>query len=139
MDLTKRKNIYYFFSFLVVLILSGRLVQLQLVNPERFDKESEKNSVKTIITTPARGLIFDKNYKLLVDNKPAYSVTVTKKDFDTTNIDLVAGLVGITSDDLRDNLHDIEGTNRFIPTRIMRDVLRRAMKHATSEFVSGTV
>src|SRR5205085_4479633 len=122
MDLTKRKNIYYFFSFLVVLILSGRLVQLQLVNPERFDKESEKNSVKTIITTPARGLIFDKNYKLLVDNKPAYSVTVTKKDFDTTNIDLVAGLVGITSDDLRDNLHDIEGTNRFIPTRIMRDV-----------------
>jgi len=122
MDLTKRKNIYYLFSFLIVVVLSGRLVQLQIINPERFDKESEKNSVKTIITTPARGLIYDKNYKVIVDNKPAYSVNITKKDFDTTNISLVAGLVGLTPDDIRNDLRDIEGTNRFLPTRIVRDV-----------------
>ncbi len=122
MELSKRKNIYYLFSFLVVVVLSGRLVQLQLINPERFDKESEKNSVKTLITTPARGLIYDKNYKILVDNKPAYSVTITKKDFDTSNTELIAGLLNMDPEDLRNDLKEIEGTNRFIPQRISRDV-----------------
>jgi penicillin-binding protein 2 len=122
MDLSKRKNIYYILSVFVLFILGGRLVQLQLINPESFNKESEKNSVKTIITTPARGLIFDKNYKLLVDNKPSYSVTVTKKEFDTSSIPEVSDVLGITADDFRSSLKDIEGTNRFIPVRIVRDV-----------------
>lgn len=122
MDLSKRKNFYYIFSFAVCFIIAGRLVQLQLVNPEKFEQESSKNSVKTIITTPARGLIYDKNGRLLVDNKPSYSVTITKKEFDTNKIDMVCGLIGITPDELRENLKKIEGTNRFIPTRIVRDV-----------------
>lgn len=129
MDLGKRKNFYYIFSFAVCFIIAGRLVQLQLVNPEKFEQESSKNSVKTIITTPARGLIFDKNGKLLVDNKPSYSVTITKKEFDTNNIPLVSGLVGITPEDLRENLKKIEGTNRFIPTRIVRDVDFRVISY----------
>ena len=122
MDLSKRKNVYYFLSLAVFTFLAFRLVQLQLINPEKFDKEAEKNSVKTLITTPARGLVFDKNYKLLVDNKPSYSVTVTKKDFDTNSIGSVSDLVGITPEDLRGDLKEIEGTNRFLPTRIARDV-----------------
>jgi penicillin-binding protein 2 len=121
-DLSNKKNLFYFISFFAFVFLTGRLVQLQLVNPERFDKESEKNSVKTIITTPARGLIFDRNNKLLVDNKPSYSVTITKKEFDTANVVLISSLVGIEPDELRKELKDIEGTNRFIPARIARDV-----------------
>ena len=122
MDHSKRKNAYYTFSFLIFVVLTGRLIQLQLINPERFYKESEKNSIKTIITTPARGLIYDRNNKLLVDNKPSYSTTITKSEFDTGKIALVCGLVGIEPDMLREGLKEIEGTNRFIPQRIVRDV-----------------
>jgi penicillin-binding protein 2 len=122
MDTSKKKNVFYLLSFAAFIVITGRLVQLQLINPERFDKESERNSVKTIITTPARGLIYDRNYKLLVDNKPSYSVTVTQKDFDTSKTQLLASLIGIGSNELRSGLKDIEGTNRFIPTRIARDV-----------------
>ena len=122
MESSGRKNVFYLLSFVAFIVLTGRLVQLQLINPERFDKESERNSVKTIITTPARGLIFDRNYKLIVDNKPSYSVTVTKKEFDTTNITLLSGLLGYDTGEIRNSLKDIEGTNRFIPTRIARDV-----------------
>lgn len=122
MESTKRKNVFYLLSFVAFIVLTGRLVQLQLINPERFDKESERNSVKTIITTPARGLIFDRNYKLIVDNKPSYSVTVTKKEFDTTNIVLLSKLLDYDPGEIRSELKDIKGTNRFIPTRIARDV-----------------
>jgi len=122
MDHSRRKNAYYFFSFVIFVVLTGRLIQLQLINPERFDKESEKNSIKTIITTPARGLLYDRTNRLLVDNKPSYSVTVTKKEFDTNSISLASSLIGIDPNELRSNLKDIEGTNRFIPQRIVRDV-----------------
>ncbi|NOS86116.1 MAG: penicillin-binding protein 2 [Ignavibacteria bacterium] len=122
MDLSKRKNFYYIFSLVIVMIIAGRLVQLQLINPEKFDKDAERNSVKTIITTPARGLIFDRNGKLLVDNKPSYSVTIVKKEFDTNNIQVICSLLGMEESYLRSELKKIEGTNRFIPTRIQRDV-----------------
>jgi penicillin-binding protein 2 len=122
MDLTKRKNFYYVFSFIIFFILGGRLVQLQVINPEKFDKDAERNSVKTIITTPARGLVFDRNGKLLVDNKPSYSVTITKKEFDTNAIGIVSSLINVEPSILRDELKKIEGTNRFLPTRVMRDV-----------------
>ncbi len=139
MEYTNRKNVFYFLSFFAFVVLTGRLVQLQLVNPERFDKESEKNSVKTIITTPARGLIYDRNYNLLVDNKPSYSVTVIKKEFDTTQIELIASLTGIDPDELRSELKDIVGTNRFIPTRIARDVDFKAISfiEENHELLSG--
>lgn len=122
MDLSKRKNFYYVFSFVICFVIGGRLVQLQVINPDKFVKDASRNSVKTIITTPARGLIFDRNNKLLVDNKPSYSVTVTKKEFDTNNIPSVSSLIGVEPDYMREELKKIEGTNRFIPTRIMRDV-----------------
>lgn len=122
MDLSKRKNYYYIFSLVIILVIAGRLVQLQLINPEKFDKESERNSVKTIITTPARGLIYDRNGRLLVDNKPSYSITIIKKEFDTNNIPLVCSLLGIDEQYIKAELKKIEGTNRFIPTRIQRDV-----------------
>lgn len=104
------------------MIIIARLVQLQIINPEKFDKEAEKNSIKTIITTPARGLMFDRNNRLLVDNKPSYTVTITKSEFDTANISLIASLLGTDAKFIRENLRKIEGTNRFMPARIMRDV-----------------
>jgi len=139
LELNKRKNLYYLFTFAICFVIAFRLVQLQLINPERFDRESEKNSVKTIITTPARGLIFDRNNKLLVDNKPSYSVVITKKEFDTNTIPLVSALVNIAPDELRSTLNYIEGTNRFIPTRIIRDVDFRVISfiEENRELISG--
>jgi penicillin-binding protein 2 len=122
MDLSIKKNVYFLLSFIVLLVLAARLVQLQIVNPEEFGRESEKNSVKTIITTPARGLIFDRNNVLMVDNKPSYTVTVTKKEFDTTNTNTLCELVSITREEFKEFWKDVEGTNRFIPTRLTRDV-----------------
>lgn len=122
MDLNKRKNVYYIVLFIVFSVITLRLIQLQIINPEKFDREAEKNSVKTIITTPARGLMFDRNYKLIVDNKPAYTVTITKSEFDTSNINLISSLLSIEPEQLRENLRKIEGTNRFMPARIARDV-----------------
>ncbi len=105
-----------------IIVLFARLVQLQVVQQQEFGKESEKNSIKKIIETPARGLIIDRNGKIIVDNRPSYTLTITPFQFDKNLIDEVASLSGIDPEEIRNELADAKGTNRFNPIKIKRDI-----------------
>ncbi len=63
-------------SVFVVLIAIGfifaRFFYLQVVQHQVLLKNSEKNRIKTSSLAPARGFIYDRNGKLLVDNIPTY-------------------------------------------------------------------
>ena len=92
MNLKARK--YFFISFAIILsiILIARLAQLQIVEQKEYGKESQKNSIKKIVETPARGLIIDRTGKVLVDNKPSYTLTITPYNFDKSLLEEVANL-----------------------------------------------
>jgi len=122
MELDKRKYIIYAFCLIVFFAYVTRLAYLQLFTADESMKESDKNSVKTITITPPRGLMYDRNGKVLVDNKPSYSVTITPSQFDKNNLNEIATLLEIPPDDLLNNLKNIKGTNRFNPAKIKRDV-----------------
>lgn len=54
-----------------------------------FQEDAIRNSQRVETQYPARGLIFDRNNKLLVENQPAYDLMVTPrqiKPFDTTEL-----------------------------------------------------
>lgn len=106
-----------------------RLAYLQLFSIEELSKESDKNSVKTITVTPPRGLMYDRNGKVLVDNKPSYTVTITPSQFDKTNLPEVSGILEIPPDKLEENLKGIKGTNKFNPAKIKRDVDFKVVSH----------
>ncbi|MCY7361978.1 MAG: penicillin-binding protein 2, partial [Ignavibacteria bacterium] len=122
MELDKRKYIIYAFCLIVFFAYVTRLAYLQLFTADESMKESDKNSLKTITITPPRGLMYDRNGKVLVDNKPSYSVTITPSQFDKNNLNEIATLLEIPPDDLLNNLKNIKGTNRFNPAKIKRDV-----------------
>ncbi|HCA43896.1 MAG TPA: penicillin-binding protein 2 [Bacteroidetes bacterium] len=122
MGLLTKKLILFGVCGLIAILLIVRLVQLQLLNQEEYGRESQKNAVKTITITPARGLMFDRNNQIVVDNRPTYTVTITPNEFDTTKYAEVSLLLGIPEDKLREELAKIKGTNRFNPQRIKRDV-----------------
>ncbi len=122
MDLEKRKFIIYSTCTAIFILFIARLSYLQLFNKEELSRESDKNSVKTITVTPPRGLMFDRNGKVLVDNKPSYTVTITPSQFDRNNLTEVANILEIPPDDLEKNLKSFKGTNKFNPAKIKRDV-----------------
>jgi penicillin-binding protein 2 len=99
-----------------------RLSYLQLFTREELSRESDRNSVKTITVTPPRGLMYDRNMKVLVDNKPSYTVTITPSQFDYNNLEEVSLILEIPPDILKDNLKSFKGTNKFNPAKIKRDV-----------------
>ena len=117
-----RKYTFYGVAVVVGFVLIFRLVQLQLLNQSEYGKESMQNSTKTITVVPPRGLMYDREGKVVVDNRPSYSIMITKSQFDTNNISEIAVHLQMDPQEIRDILKDVKGTNRFNPTRIKRDV-----------------
>ncbi len=70
----------YVVAFLVVcciFVLGARLFHLQIVSNEHYATLSQENRVRVVPIAPTRGLILDRNLKLLADNKSSYQIEIT--------------------------------------------------------------
>ena len=75
------------FSAVIIVVLAIGLIfvrffYLQIVQHESLLQNSEKNRIKTTAIPPARGFIYDRNGKLLVDNIPTYRLVVVPEKVD---------------------------------------------------------
>lgn len=80
---TYRDNIWIF-RLVVILawsILFSRLVYLQIIRGEDLRKFSEANRLKTEKLFPPRGVIYDRNGKVLVDNRASFDVVLVPQYF----------------------------------------------------------
>jgi penicillin-binding protein 2 len=64
----------------VFLVLFGRLFHLQVVEGREYYRLSENNCIRLQGIDAPRGLIFDRNRKLLVDNRPSFDLSIVLKD-----------------------------------------------------------
>jgi penicillin-binding protein 2 len=64
----------------VFALLFFRLVYLQIIKGEEYRLLSEKNAVRLKSVKSSRGLIFDRNKKLLVDNRPSFNLKIVRED-----------------------------------------------------------
>lgn len=60
--------------FAGILLLAGRLYQLQIVGGQDWDDRSRRNQIRTQQIAPHRGLLMDRRGRVLVENKPSYAV-----------------------------------------------------------------
>ncbi|MEL7222433.1 MAG: penicillin-binding protein 2 [Bacteroidota bacterium] len=96
-----RATIIKLFFGLATLVILGQLLNLQVINKD-FRRAAEAAGSSTQIEYPSRGLIFDRNNKLLVVNKPIYDILFVFNQFephaakfDTTKF---CQLLGITEE-----------------------------------------
>ena len=87
-----RTKVWLLGGFILLLfgILTIQLVQLQLLRHDEFVARAASNRVRTIDIPPARGLIYDANGNLLVENAPAYQITLIAADIPDSQVRLVA-------------------------------------------------
>lgn len=62
---------------LIFAVLLGRLAYLQLVQTQKYQVLAQDNLVRIIPITAPRGEIRDRNGRLLVDNKPVYTLSLS--------------------------------------------------------------
>lgn len=102
---------------LILLILVGRLVYLQVISQSRYGLRAEHNRTLTIDQMPARGRIYDRYGKLIVDNEPVFKIYANLKTFDTTDVNQIGYLAGLTrlkKNDVVNQLRQKPADNRVI-------------------------
>ncbi|HSG97948.1 MAG TPA: penicillin-binding protein 2 [Woeseiaceae bacterium] len=69
-------------SILLLSVVVARLVQLQVVEYEIFAEKSQGNRVRIEPVPPIRGLIFDRNGRVIAENLPAYQLELIPEQVD---------------------------------------------------------
>jgi penicillin-binding protein 2 len=106
----------------LMLIFAARLFQLQIIEYETYGPLSLANSIRQENVSPARGLIFDRIGRMLVDNQPIYTITVTPANFDPGTIPLLADYLGMTSETLEDRVQAARRYSWHRPSRLVTDI-----------------
>ena len=106
-------------SVCVVYLL--RLFTYQVVS-DKYKVMAENNSQRTETEYPARGLIYDRNNKLLVDNQAAYDLMIIPnqvKKFDT--LELIS-ILDITKESLEKRIQDCRDYAKFKPSVLVSQI-----------------
>ena len=91
----QRKTILSVIIILSAVALGFRLFQMQILNQTTYESKSADNSIKLIEKLPLRGVFYDRNLKLLVNNVPAYTVRIIPADYDRKLDNLLESVLGI--------------------------------------------
>jgi len=65
---------------IVLVLLAGRLFQLQILDGKYLLSLAEKNRIRTEIERPARGIIYDRNKEPLIKNLPSFDIVIIPSD-----------------------------------------------------------
>ena len=82
--IAKRQSIVVGLFFVLLFLIIIKFFLVQVVQHNYFEKKSVNNSIKLIPIAPSRGLIVDRNNKVLAVNKLIYNIEIApnkKHDF----------------------------------------------------------
>lgn len=125
--LAKRKYVIGGFISLIVVIYIFRLFTLQ-VSDDKYKENAESNAFLRRVIYPARGLVYDRNGKLVVFNQPAYDVMLIPKDvgkFDTT---VFCNTLNITKEQFEEKWTEMKnprknpGYSSYTPQKLMSQI-----------------
>jgi penicillin-binding protein 2 len=110
-------------AFLILLV---RLYYLQIIEGPELVKQSQNNWFRFQGIPPMRGLIFDRDGVLLVDNRPAFDVSIVPREVKNPHevIGRLAQLIDVPPEELVSRLVEARGVAPFKPVLLKSDVDR---------------
>lgn len=119
----------YAILFIGLGLLSSRLVYLQVLRGEQMRHYSEENRIKRVKVAAPRGMIFDRNHKLLIDNRPAFDLEVIPQYLNGYKekqnvIQMLSKLIHMTPGEIQDVLNRNRDQPTFMPVKIKIDLTR---------------
>lgn len=120
-NLSNRSYVVVAVFTVVALIYGISLFRLQVLD-SNYKQYATNNVLREIVQYPARGLIYDRNGKLLVYNKTAYDLLITPREvaeFDTT---LLCNLLNIELKDLEEAIQKAKKYSRYKPSVLIKQI-----------------
>lgn len=121
----KKLKLFHALVLLIFVVLISRLAFIQLVRTQEFKTLSEQNRIRLIPIPAKRGEVLDHSGKVLVKDRPVYSVTIAYlglKDQDTEKVAAKLGqILGMNPKDIITAIND-PNLRKFEPIKIATDV-----------------
>ncbi len=80
-----RKNILIFTITLIGMSFVFQLIKMQILENKTYVAKSNNNSIKKIAIQAQRGIFFDRNFKVMVSNKPTYTIQIVPALYNKVN------------------------------------------------------
>jgi penicillin-binding protein 2 len=96
---------------------------LQIVQNNKFEEMAENNHQRTLALRAPRGVLFDRNGKVLVENRHAYRISIDRertKDMERT-IHLLSGVAGLDPAEVTATINRHRGEPSYRPIVVVED------------------
>ncbi len=118
-NLQTKKTVFVATITVLFAILYFGFFRLQVSQSRHYSEKSLRNSIRVVTQIPVRGNIYDREGRLIVDNRPAFSIYLVPEQTTAETIRKIAEMGGIPEDKIREKLRR---ANRFQPVKVIRDV-----------------
>src|SRR6267143_3818595 len=124
-NLRSRLWVVQIFIVLLLAVLGVRLYYLQLVRGQHYAEIAQNQRVRLLPITAPRGVIFDRNGRMLVDSRPIYEVILSRQDLKgrelSSLVQPLADGLGVDADILRDRFDQVRLLPAFESIPIKQD------------------
>lgn len=97
----------------VAAIIIAKIFYIQIINNE-YKINASNNSMVYDIVYPTRGIIYDRNGKIIVGNRVAYDILVTPSEVGQFDTVLLANSLNVSVQSIRDKMAEYEKNKRRI-------------------------
>ena len=107
-------------------ILIARLFYLQVIERDEFSRLAENNCIRLQSINPPRGMIFDRNGRLLVENRPSFDLNIILKDAKPVRqtVERLSSYVRVEPDELLSRIDRKNGFSLYKPVLLKQDIGR---------------
>jgi len=114
-----------FLSAIIIIgavVLGLRLFQMQILDQTSYDDKAADNSIKMIELSPRRGVLFDRNLKLLVNNIPTYTLRITPADYNKKLNKILESVLKVKPGYIDKVLNQNKVYSKYLPLKIKRGI-----------------
>jgi len=109
-------------AVIVVFVCVGGLIKLQIFQHRQLAEMSENNRIRVIPILPKRGHILDREGRVIVDNRPSYTVSVIPmEEVRFRTLPQLSTLIGFDTTHIRERIKT-NMVSQYQPAAVRRDV-----------------
>lgn len=134
-NLQQRVNIALGIGAVCLSLVVLRLWYLQVLRGDLFREKSENNRLNTVYVPAPRGVIFDRNGKELVTNRPSINVELVEEDSPNPkqSVAKLASILGLDATEITANPTYLRKRRRFEPRLLLKDVSRDTLAKVAAQ------
>jgi len=117
----QRPTVILFVIFFVGAVLLIKLFMIQVVD-DSFMKRAENNAIQRVVDHPYRGLVYDRNGKLMVFNNPIFDLMVVPREFTLTDTVRFCTLFNVSKEELIEGYNAAKNYSRVKPSPLIKQI-----------------